>query len=95
MFLAKGQDRSVASLLHFPCLKGPPSVDNYKNNLVAKLAAAVRALANSLFTLIRPQTMNLYKKSLTIILEANPPIKHVFPSVSNFYHLLYRILNRI
>lgn len=26
--------------------------------------------------------MYLYKKSLTIILEAEPPIKHIYPSVS-------------
>ncbi|KAE9407729.1 BRO1-domain-containing protein [Gymnopus androsaceus JB14] len=47
------------------CFWQKAKIDNYKNNLVAKLAAA---------------TMNLYKKSLTIILEANPSIKHVFPS---------------
>ncbi|KAF9069239.1 BRO1-like domain-containing protein [Rhodocollybia butyracea] len=47
------------------CFWQKAKLDNLKNGLVAKLAAA---------------TMHFYKKSITSILEASPPIKHVFPS---------------
>ncbi|KIK63137.1 hypothetical protein GYMLUDRAFT_242199 [Collybiopsis luxurians FD-317 M1] len=47
------------------CFWQKAKLDNYKNGLVAKLAAA---------------TMDLYKKALTTILEATPPIKHIFSS---------------
>ncbi|KAJ3887741.1 BRO1-like domain-containing protein [Lentinula edodes] len=47
------------------CFWQKAKLDNLKNGLVSKLAGA---------------TMYLYKKSLTIILEAEPPIKHIYPS---------------
>ncbi|GAW07406.1 pH-response regulator [Lentinula edodes] len=47
------------------CFWQKAKLDNLKNGLVSKLAGA---------------TMYLYKRSLTLILEAEPPIKHIYPS---------------
>ncbi|KAJ3987962.1 BRO1-like domain-containing protein [Lentinula detonsa] len=47
------------------CFWQKAKIDNLKNGLISKLAGA---------------TMDLYKQSLVVILEASPPIRHIFPS---------------
>ncbi|KAJ4464583.1 BRO1-like domain-containing protein [Lentinula aciculospora] len=47
------------------CFWQKAKIDNLKNALISKLAGA---------------TMNFYKNSLSVILDANPPIRHLYPS---------------